>query len=74
MRRTFDDPDAPYHALRRAFVQQAATAVHPSAPRPRGDHGREGGGGSGSVHAGRVSPERPWMTSRVGRMAWYQES
>ena len=29
MRRTFDDPDAPYHALRRAFVHKE----RPRAPR-----------------------------------------
>ncbi|MDR6979702.1 putative two-component system hydrogenase maturation factor HypX/HoxX [Streptomyces sp. 3330] len=30
MRRTFDDPDAPYHALRRAFVRKERPAATPS--------------------------------------------
>ena len=36
MRRTFDDPDAPYHALRRSFVHKERPACTPPhlGPRP----------------------------------------
>ncbi len=34
MRRTFFDPDAPYHALRTAFVTKGRGAARPAGPAP----------------------------------------
>jgi putative two-component system hydrogenase maturation factor HypX/HoxX len=49
MRRTFDDPDAPYHALRRAFVRKKGPAcTPPHLTRAAGSRIATGPGGAGA--------------------------
>ncbi|MET9385640.1 hydrogenase maturation protein [Streptomyces sp. NPDC002928] len=71
MRRTFHDPDAAYHALRRAFVRKESPSGTPAhlAAVARTGAGAGHSGGPGPATATVISPERPTMASHRGRIA-----